>query len=140
MRGCAWDRERGKRRAKFAIGKIEPLCATASTSLHAHTCFAPLLISFLSPARVPLPFAHPSLFPLLPPLFFFFFPRPPPTAAPRPPLLPHPCVTSIPCISPFPGTHGSCKGKGAYVRVRVRLGTAAKNESQYVHDKIYIYI
>lgn len=154
--GCAWDRERererqggGKTKSKIRYRKNRALCcATAPTSPRTHT-FCPLLVlsHFYSPALVAsvlLSSTNPYLF-SLPLRVFFFFPRSPPRLA-------SPTVGTSVCnfdpvylSSLFPGTHGSCS-----TRVRekeeeeeeegrcvVRLGTAAKNESQYVHDKIY---
>lgn len=154
MRGCAWDRETGggKTKSKIRYRKNRALCrATAPTSPRTHVFCPPLLVlsHFYSPALVASVLLSssaqthtsspsPSCLLLLPSF----------STSPR---LASPTVGTSVCnfdpmylSSPFPGTHGSCstrvreKGEEGrrYVCV-VRLGTAAKNESQYVHDKIY---
>lgn len=106
-----------KRRAKFAIGKIEPLCATAPTSPRTHM-FCPPSLRVATLISIPCP---PVL--LLPRVFFFL-------------LLAASVCNFDPMylrVSPF---HGSCKKGGVDTCALCGL----KNESQYVHDKIYIYI
>lgn len=106
-----------KRRAKFAIGKIEPLCATAPTSPRTHM-FCPPSLRVATLISIPCP---PVL--LLPRVFFFL-------------LLAASVCNFDPMylrVSPF---HGSCKKGGVDTCALCGL----KNESQYVHDKIYIYM
>lgn len=106
-----------KRRAKFAIGKIEPLCATAPTSPRTHM-FCPPSLRVATLISIPCP---PVL--LLPRVFFFL-------------LLAASVCNFDPMYLRVSSFHGSCKKGGVDTCALCGL----KNESQYVHDKIYIYI
>lgn len=123
MRGCAWDRERERRERKNeeqnSLSEKSSLSVPPRRPLHAHT-FCPPSLRVATLISIPCP--HP------------FFSSPASSSSSS-------TVAASVCnfdpmylrVSSF---HGSCKKGGVDTCALCGL----KNESQYVHDKIYIYM